>query len=469
MNIVMEPELEKLYGKLSQRNIEFREFANRTPGAFQSSGFKRMDLNDAMWRLQPWPTFMNRETKNEIRDAGVALFDLIKSIPRRVFNNDVSEIARYFGFPRHRVQDQLEGMTDQHYLSLVSRGDFLYSRSGRFKCLEYNVTSSLGGWYIPIWESLCLSTTVVSEFFREYRVKSGNENLFQLVLRHLVKALIHRQPSPGKNREMNMALVVPRYVRKHPDPTQVYLDNVYRQVLQGSGLTGNIFMVDYHHLKVEEQQKSVSFGGKKLFALIEFYMGEVPPAILRLYKSGDLHLTNGPISPLLSSKLMLAVLSDCDTFGGFDRTERDIIHRYIPWTRKILPGKTVYSGQSVQMEDFILAQRERLVIKTADGFGGTDVYVGKKTVPAVWREALETALKKENWLVQEYVETLPWYYQWGENGYKLHDLVLGFFYFGSEYGGGWVRIAPRIRGRVDKGVINVHQGAAISVIFDVEK
>jgi hypothetical protein len=42
----------------------------------------------------------------------------------------------------------------------------------------------------------------------------------------------------------------------------------------------------------------------------------------------------------------------------------------------------------------------------------------------------------------------------------------GFFMFGPHYAGVWVRVLPR---KKSKGVINCHQGASVSVVFNVDE
>jgi hypothetical protein len=67
--------------------------------------------------------------------------------------------------------------------------------------------------------------------------------------------------------------------------------------------------------------------------------------------------------------------------------------------------------------------------------------------------------------VQEYVPSLPLLYQYGENGAEPHVGVVGFLVFGNRFGGGSIRMLP---GSKRSGVINVHQGARVSILFEVE-
>jgi uncharacterized circularly permuted ATP-grasp superfamily protein len=209
----------------------------------------------------------------------------------------------------------------------------------------------------------------------------------------------------------------------------------------------------------------VFYKGKKLRVIIEMCHGVVPPKIIESFKSGKVYLINGPISQLLSNKLTLAVLSNYGNSDAFTAEEKEIIDKYIPWTRKITPGSTTYGNETIDdLEHFIGSNREKLVIKPSRGLGGEGICVGLKSSREEWEIALKRALKEKDWLVQEYVRSTPGFYQSGEEGYDYQDMVWGFFIIGSRYIGAWNRVMP---GKDNRGVINCHQGATVSIIFEV--
>ena len=204
----------------------------------------------------------------------------------------------------------------------------------------------------------------------------------------------------------------------------------------------------------------------RVHALMEMYLGYVSPDVLTAFRAGNLRLVNGPISFLLSNKLNLALLSDPGNARVFTPEEKNIIHKYVPWTRKIIPGSTTYRDEKIaSLEGFMLSNKEKLVIKPSMGLGGQGICIGTKSSPPEWEQAVKTAIKEKNWLVQEWVESSPGIYQAGENGCERCDMVWGFFVFGSRYSGAWVRVMPQAN---SKGVVNCHQGATVSIIFEVD-
>jgi uncharacterized circularly permuted ATP-grasp superfamily protein len=175
---------------------------------------------------------------------------------------------------------------------------------------------------------------------------------------------------------------------------------------------------------------------------------------------------NGPITNLASSKLNLVLLSENRGSDVFSDEEKDAIKKYVPWTRKILPGETTYGDQPIQLEDFILANKNKLVMKPSLGYGGGGVYIGKNVHAREWEELVKIAFRKKNLLVQELVESGSALYQHGETGCALYDMVWGFFIFGSQYAGTFLRVILKKDG---PRIVNTHQGAQISVVFEVDE
>ncbi|MCP5050914.1 MAG: hypothetical protein GY940_27360, partial [bacterium] len=201
----IDEEVAEAQQKLSKVNTQFREFAQKNPDALNISSFKSLDINFEGIVLQAWPTFVNRETTSQFREVSVKLFELVRQLPRRVFGDDIKKISSYYGITEILASSQMEGMTDNHLRSLVARGDFLISSTGLIKCLEYNVTANLGGWYVPIWETLYLNTPIIAKFLKEYQVKLNRKNLILGTLETIARSAIGKM-SPREN-EANIAMV----------------------------------------------------------------------------------------------------------------------------------------------------------------------------------------------------------------------------------------------------------------------
>jgi hypothetical protein len=105
----------------------------------------------------------------------------------------------------------------------------------------------------------------------------------------------------------------------------------------------------------------------------------------------------------IHKKAIFAVITDDDVSQLFTNAERDAIAAHIPWTRRVVEGKTTHKGQQVDLITFVRENRERLVMKPNDEYGGKGVFIGWETSAADWDAALATALA-QSFVVQEKVE-----------------------------------------------------------------
>ena len=137
-------EMKIAHENLSLYNARFLDFVERKPEALNLSNFTLLELNDDLFQLQPWPTFISRRTRAETKEASEKTFELIKSIPQRFFGNSVEKIQQYYGLSESMVKSILDATNEQHMKGLLGRGDFILTTSG-WKCIEYNVTANLGG------------------------------------------------------------------------------------------------------------------------------------------------------------------------------------------------------------------------------------------------------------------------------------------------------------------------------------
>lgn len=455
-------DIKEVHQKFSRWNRKFLEFIEKNPAGLKAANFPKIkEYDDGVITLQPWPTFINAHTDRQIEETASKVFDLIKSLPQRIFSNNPREIGRYFGYPEDQVMYFLLGTTGEHMKNLFGRGDFMLTSSG-LKCLEYNIASNIGGWQLPIYQSMYLQNPIIAKFAEENNLKVKDNNLVPLLFGFVIDNALKNFPHTGG--EMNVALV--EDWKKDPfdrSPQELYLCRAYKDLLEKEykGLAGELITCDYPHLETKEG--GVFFRGKKIHVIIEHYGGYVPMEMLAAFQVGDVMIYNGTITPLVAGKLTLALLSENKDSGYFSPGEKEIIEKHVPWTRKIVDIETHYQDEKVKLPAFIRSHRENLVIKPSDGSGGDGVYVGEHTPPAQWEKVLDEALKQGAWLAQERVEPVRLLYQWGEEGCCLHDSVWGIFTFGDRYAGGFLRVMPE---KIGEGVINCKQGATVSILIE---
>ena len=115
--------------------------------------------------------------------------------------------------------------------------------------------------------------------------------------------------------------------------------------------------------------------------------------LVRAYADHAVCVVNPFRTKPVHTKLIMALLSDEDgpAAGLLDAEERAAVERHVPWTRQVLGGVTRYQGQQVPLLTFAQRNREQLVLKPNDDYGGQGVLLGWETDQTTWDRALAAA------------------------------------------------------------------------------
>ena len=133
--------------------------------------------------------------------------------------------------------------------------------------------------------------------------------------------------------------------------------------------------------------------------------------LVRAYREGTVCVVNSFRSELSQKKAIFDLLTDDAVTAGFPIAERKAIRDFIPWTRIVAATSATYGDQKVDLPEFILQNREKLVLKPNDDSADFHSFVGATTDPAL----------RTPYVVQEVVDpyrsTFP-VYQYGSMQYK---------------------------------------------------
>ena len=140
-----------------------------------------------------------------------------------------------------------------------------------------------------------------------------------------------------------------------------------------------------------------------------------------------------------------------------------MIQKHIPWTRYVRPSRTAFYGSEFDLETLILNERERLVLKPNDDYGGHGVFLGWESDPQQWQEAVKAALEKP-YVVQERVVLektgIPAY---SDRVYRA-ELFVDFnpFLFQNEVEGALIRLSA-------SSLLNITSGGGQTALLVLEE
>ena len=153
-------------------------------------------------------------------------------------------------------------------------------------------------------------------------------------------------------------------------------------------------------------------------------------ALVKAYSANAVCVANNFRCKIAHVKAFFSVLTDEQNGSHFSLDERELIRKHIPWTRVVADVNTAHYGRPIELLAFIRKERENLVLKPSDEYGGSGVTLGWETAEAAWDEAIESALtaKTGAWIVQERIpirrEVFPYIADVGKVDYR--DMLVDF-------------------------------------------
>ena len=173
-------------------------------------------------------------------------------------------------------------------------------------------------------------------------------------------------------------------------------------------------------------------------------------------KKGLACVCNSFRSYIVGNKKVLALLTDPEFQDIYTEDELKVIKQTVPWT-KILADDTVkFKEYTVHLKDFVLDNKDKLVLKPANSYGGKDVHLGNETDQAVWEKVIYDNIKNENWVVQEFVNIPQEFFPIIDTDVSLmlKKVNINPFALLGKYGGTITRVS-------DASVINVSAGGGL--------
>lgn len=124
--------------------------------------------------------------------------------------------------------------------------------------------------------------------------------------------------------------------------------------------------------------------------------------LVRAYRERAVCVVNSFRSELAQKKAIFDLLTDETVTSSFPQAERKAIREFIPWTRMVCATNTSYGDQKVDLPEFILKNRDRLILKPNDASTEAHSFRGSDTDDAGWERALKQALRTP-YVVQEVI------------------------------------------------------------------
>ena len=303
--------------------------------------------------------------------------------------------------------------------STASRLDaFLLPESLKFA--EYNGESPAGAGYTETLGEIFLKLPIVGEFDKSWEIHS-----YPLIAKLLDALMISYLDWGGPPKLPQILITDWRQV-----PTWSEFE-ILKERFEEMGL--QVELADPRDLQFDGKQLTAN--GKKIDLVYRrVLMNDIVArpadckALVDAVAANAVCMANHFRCKIPHVKAFFAVLTDERNDALFSFGEREMIRKHVPWTRVVADVRTSHYGTPVELLAFLRAERENLVLKPSDEYGGSGVTLGWETAEDAWDEAIGRALTAKNgaWIVQERIpirrEVFPYIADVGKVDYR-HMLV----------------------------------------------
>jgi uncharacterized circularly permuted ATP-grasp superfamily protein len=175
--------------------------------------------------------------------------------------------------------------------------------------------------------------------------------------------------------------------------------------------------------------------------------------LARAYRDRNVCMANSFRSKVAHKKAGFAILSDPQYADLFTDLELTTFRQHIPWTRIVREGLTSFDQGEHQLGKILRTERERLVLKPNDDYGGHGVVMGWECSSDEWEQTIAQAFA-EDYVVQERVPVkkvaVP---RFADDRVRSDEMFVDFnpFLFHNRMEGGLVRLSASSLCNVSSG------------------
>ncbi len=273
---------------------------------------------------------------------------------------------------------------------------FFNLETNELKFIEYNAETPAGMGYEDQLAEAFLEIEPIKRFHQKYHIRNFH------MRRGLLSVLLEAYKQWGGTESPQIAIIDWADV---PTLNEHELCRMYFEEKGVHSLLADPRALEYHngHLWAGDFRIDLIYKRVLCSELIQ-RMG-IDNLVVRALRDRAVCMSNAFSAKLMAKKASFTILSDEQHAHLYDAAEMASIEAHIPWTRNVADRKTQYHGQMVDLLPFISENRENMVLKPNDEYGGKGVMIGWETSPETWNGILQHALH-DPYVVQERV-TMP--------------------------------------------------------------
>jgi hypothetical protein len=267
--------------------------------------------------------------------------------------------------------------------------------NGTLRFSRYIPDTPTGVAYGEALSDIFYDSQPVKEFRKRYRLEKlpGTKHLLNAILKAY-------KEWGGKNKKPNIAILE---FRQPFQATESGESAILAEFLRRDGCTVEVVspeQLDYRDGVLRRGEFPIDLIFRRVKVQEFLVRFDLSHPLLRAYRDRAVCVVNSFRSELAQKKAIFDLLTDDEITADFPAAERRAIKEFVPWTRVVQEAKTKYHNRTVDLPDFILHNRNKLVLHPNDDGADQQSFRGSEVDEAGWAKALRSALRNP-YVVQE--------------------------------------------------------------------
>ncbi len=334
---------------------------------------------------------------------------------------------------------------------VVARHDTFMDKDD-LQYIEFNTDSPASMGYVAQQHGIFDKLPMMKELQKEYEYK--HERPADILL----EALLESFKDFGLNEE-------PRLIITDWDGVNTYTEFLMLQELfEKNGLPTKVTdprNIEYRNGKAYADGFEANFIYRRVIWREMLQKLDECQGLLEAAKSPTVCVANPFKSKIAGNKACLAFMRHPKYFDAFTDVEKDAIRHHVPWTSVLIHEPVEHNGGKADPFDVALKEKDTMVVKPLNDYGGRGVNIGPETSDEDWSKLLQQAEDEiGTWCVQKLVhipeEDFPVLEP--DLRFESRKINLNPYALGGRYAGSMTRISV-------SSIINVSAGGGMIPTF----
>ncbi len=336
------------------------------------------------------PNFVAKRQYDHLTRDSEVLFAAINRMKKAALTNP-QLMARMELLPAEKMLAN----TDPGYAELTSMSTLEASTgNGTMHFLNYRAAAPFGVMYSEALSDLFYDCEPMKEFRKKHKLAKVSG------LKHFLQATLKAWKEFGQKKKPQIAIVE----FKQPFPTVESNEHVLLcEFLRKSGYATEVVspeQLEYKNGILRRGEFTIDLVLRRFNAQEFVIRYDLEQPLVRAYRDKAVCVVNNFRAEIAQKRAVFELLTDDALTAKFPAAERKAIRDLVPWTRVVKATETDWRGKTVDLQEYIVANREKLVMRPNDEASGENTYQGSSMDAASWERALKTAIRNP-YVVQE--------------------------------------------------------------------